>query len=132
YLMKQLVDELEQTLFGLMERYSNKISIDFLFNTVQSREARPPPPLWHNFVQAPSDLVTFLHMNSRIFLVQANLVSLTNERLQWLREKKVKESQSQNLQSGTSDGPVPVKQADNDQTESSQKDTKRHQDPVAS
>lgn len=86
YLMKQLVTELEETLFNLTEQYSSKVSVDFLFNTVKSKEKLPP--LWNNFVQLPSDLLTFLHMNVREFLVQSNMVSLTVDREQVLREGK--------------------------------------------
>lgn len=90
YLMRQLIGELEETLFSLAEQYSETISIDFLFNAIQSKEKQPL--LWSNFVQMPSDLITFLHMNSRIFLVQGNMVSLTVERKQTLMEKKANSS----------------------------------------
>lgn len=83
YLMQQLVNELEETLFSLTEQYSNKISVELLFNTIRSKEKLPP--LWSNFVQLSSDLLTFLHMNSRVFLVQSNMVSLTADREQALR-----------------------------------------------
>ena len=86
YLMQQLITELEDTLFTLTEQYSNMISIDFLFNAIQSKDKLPL--LWNNFVKVPSDLITFLHMNSRLFLVQGNMVSLTVERKQALIDKK--------------------------------------------
>lgn len=86
YLMQQLVSELEETIFSLTDHYTNKVSIDFIFTTIKSKEKLPP--LWNNFVKLPSDLTTFLHMNSRVFLVQGNMVSLTADREQALREKK--------------------------------------------
>lgn len=88
YLMQQLVNELEETIFSLTDQYSNKISVEFLFNTIRSKEKMPP--LWSNFVQQSSDLLTFLHMNSRVFLVQSNMVSLTADREQALRSGKVR------------------------------------------
>lgn len=88
YLMQQLVNELEDTIFSLTDQYSNKISVEFLFNTIRSKEKMPP--LWSNFVQQSSDLLTFLHMNSRVFLVQSNMVSLTADREQALRLGKVR------------------------------------------
>lgn len=86
YLMQQLVNELEENVYNLTEKYSNKISIELLYNAVKSKEKLPA--LWDDFVKVPTDLITFLHMNSRIFLVQGNMVSLTNERLTALKEKK--------------------------------------------
>ena len=86
YLMQQLVSELEETVFNLTDQYSNKISIDFLFTSIKSKEKLTP--LWNNFVKLPSDLITFLHMNSRVFLVQGNMVSLTADIEQTLRMKK--------------------------------------------
>lgn len=85
YLMQQLVTELEESLFNLTDQYSNKISIDFLFNSVKTKSTISS---WNNFIKHPNDLVTFLHMNSRVFLVQANMVSLTAEREQSLRERQ--------------------------------------------
>ena len=88
YLMQQLVTELEETLFNMTEQYSSKVSVEFLFNTVKTKDKLPP--LWNNFVQMPSDLLTYLHMNSRVFLVQSNMVSLTVDREQAMREGKDK------------------------------------------
>ncbi|KAH7641948.1 hypothetical protein DERF_002949 [Dermatophagoides farinae] len=86
YLMQQLVQDLEDKVYSLTETYSNKISIDLLYNAMQSKEQLPA--LWNDFIKVPTDLITFLHMNSRIFLVQGQMVSLTNERLTVLRDKK--------------------------------------------
>ncbi|KAH9426832.1 hypothetical protein DERP_002932 [Dermatophagoides pteronyssinus] len=100
YLMQQLVQDLEDKVYSLTETYSNKISIDLLYNSMQSKEQLPA--LWNDFIKVPTDLITFLHMNSRIFLVQGQMVSLTNERLTVLRDKKQQIKLESNLYSSQS------------------------------
>lgn len=86
YLMQQLMTELEETLFTLTQQLSHQVSIELLFNTMQSKP--DSPCLWSTIVKVPSDLITFLHMNSKIFLVQGHMISLTTEREKMLLEKK--------------------------------------------
>ena len=90
YLMKQLINNIEETLYDMNERYcSNKIAIDILFTAITSEnDDGTQPALWQTAVKSSGDLIVFLHMNSRIFTVQGQHVSLTAERQQELFDAK--------------------------------------------
>ncbi|KPM10685.1 Egalitarian-like protein [Sarcoptes scabiei] len=99
YLLQKLVNELEETVFSLTETYSDTIAIDLLHSAIKSKEHISS--IWKDFIKVPSDLNTFLHMNSKIFLVQGQTVSLTVERKAILLERKNSEkflnNQSDNI-----------------------------------
>lgn len=85
YLMAQLIGELEDLMFQLSENGTDKIEVDVLFTKIITEGKLAS---WTaSCIKQPSDLVTFLHMNSRIFLVQGNTASLTADHLEQLRKK---------------------------------------------
>lgn len=92
YLMAQLVSELEELMFQLAETGTDKIEVDALFAKIITEGKLAT---WTaSCIKAPSDLVTFLHMNSRVFLVQGNTASLNADHRELLRKRKPKERTS--------------------------------------
>ncbi|KAI1287470.1 piRNA biogenesis protein EXD1 [Halotydeus destructor] len=75
YLTQQLISFLESTLNSCCE--DDAITIDNLFVTLKAQHAEE---LWSKLVNNTSDLTTLLKMNSKLFHVHANTVSLTKER----------------------------------------------------
>lgn len=101
YLMKLLVSNIEQTLGELSGRYCQpRISIEMLFSSITTADcegAQSHQPLWQNSVKSTGDLIVFLHMNSRIFCVQGQFVSLTPERQAEIEENNRIVKQCENL-----------------------------------
>jgi len=95
YLMQQLVSILEETIIKLTrttteqdrEKYldecaNSSVPLDTLFNNIS---ATCKGELWSKLMSTTNDLYTILKMNSKIFRVQSNQVSITEERIVQLK-----------------------------------------------
>lgn len=77
YLAQQFITILENEIVHLLPQCPNGVQIDSLLAHVKtSCEGKQ----WSMMAKSCNDLVTFLKMNSKIFHVQANMVTLTAER----------------------------------------------------
>lgn len=76
YLSQQFIQLLESEITKLTPQYY-KITVDILFNHIKNKFGVDS---WGKIVKNANDLNTFLKMNSKIFLVQSNFVSLINEK----------------------------------------------------
>ena len=84
YLTQQFISLLETEIIRLNPQYSPHLTIDVLFSHIKNNYNQD---LWANYVKSSNDLITFLKMNSKIFLVQSHNVSLTPERQQINKDK---------------------------------------------
>ena len=84
YLSQQFISLLETEIIRLNPQYSSKLTIDNLFNDIKQNCNQD---LWTNCLKNSNDLITFLKMNSKIFLVENHFVSLTPERERINKEK---------------------------------------------
>ena len=98
YLSQQFISLLETEITRLSPQYSSKLTIDVLFNDIKNNCNQD---LWTNCLKNSNDLITFLKMNSKVFLVQNHFVSLTPEREKLNKEKLLNNNNNEDMTSIT-------------------------------
>ncbi|XP_013794505.1 uncharacterized protein LOC106478500 [Limulus polyphemus] len=84
----QLTNQL-LTIFEGVVKAEGKVSVEQLLNNLSSNY---PRLMWSKMMKSTQDLIAFLKMNSHIFCVQSNMVSLVPQRLQTYITSKVNDN----------------------------------------
>lgn len=107
YLTQQLITFIENTLMANEDNYT--LTIDALFTELKTKHN---DELWSRLINHKNDLCTLMKMNSKLFCVQANQVTLTKERVDFWRQKSdsqmprlIKHMESVSLSESAADSP---------------------------